>query len=256
MDGRTEQAWAGHPGALIWSGQGGAMGYPAAKKCDPSNTALKQKGWALKPQASNASEVALAAPGGGCLTQRGSGFQGGAGGLLIAECNGTDPAQTFTYNPTTFQLVQVSSKHCVDVHSGGPIVWMYGCTTGPNDQLKFDKTAGTVTANNLCFGVEADDPAGATFQSTLQAWAKPLKGADGVAVLMINPDTKSHDFAVPTAKLPKSPAVTTTAGGGTGGAALKVRDIWARKDLAPLAAGATEVKVTVGPMDSAFLRLY
>eukprot|EP01050_Picozoa_sp_SAG11_P043567 SAG11_NODE_20694_length_440_cov_0.756598_1_plen_82_part_10 len=69
--------------------------------------------------------------GGGCLTQRGSGFQGGAGGLVIAECNGTDPSQTFTYDTTTSQLRQVSSKHCVDVHSGGPIVWMYGCSNGP-----------------------------------------------------------------------------------------------------------------------------
>ena len=68
----VNQAWAGHPGALVWSGQGGALGYPAAKKCDPSNAALKQKGWALKPLA-NASEVALTAPGGGCLTQQGTG---------------------------------------------------------------------------------------------------------------------------------------------------------------------------------------
>jgi hypothetical protein len=128
------QAWNGHPGALVWSGQGGALGFPAARKCNPSNSALKQKGWALKPlvqggESSNSvdndgSSVALAAPGGGCLTQRGHGFPGGAGGLVIAECNGTDPSQTFHYNSTTFQLVQVSSKHCVDVHSGGPIVWM------------------------------------------------------------------------------------------------------------------------------------
>ena len=71
----VNQAWAGHPGALVWSGQGGALGYPAAKKCDPSNSALKQKGWALKPLKANASEVALTAPGGGCLTQSGAGFQ-------------------------------------------------------------------------------------------------------------------------------------------------------------------------------------
>ena len=61
---------------LVWSGLGGALGYPAAKKCDPSNSALKQKGWALKPLA-NASEVAMTAPGGGCLTQQGGGYQGG-----------------------------------------------------------------------------------------------------------------------------------------------------------------------------------
>ena len=112
------------------------MGFPAARKCNPTNPALKQTGWALKPIGApesggssssddpDGSLVALTAPGGGCLTQSGHGFPGGAGGLIVADCNGTDPAQTFHYNSTTFQLVQVSSKHCVDVHSGGPIVWM------------------------------------------------------------------------------------------------------------------------------------
>jgi hypothetical protein len=38
--------------------------------------------------------------------------------------------------------------------------------------------------------------------------------------------------------------------------ALSVRDIWARTDLAPLAAGATTVEMTVAAMDSAFVRLY
>ena len=140
---------------------------------------------------------------------------------------------------------------------------------GPNDQLKFDKTAGTITANKLCFGVEADDPAGKSFQSTLQAWAKPLNATEGVALLMINPDSKPHTFSVPIAKLPTPPGAEqwTIANGEEeeGDAhhaeeksrkAMSVRDIWARKDLAPLAAGATDVTMTVGPMDSAFLRLY
>jgi hypothetical protein len=38
--------------------------------------------------------VALAAPGGGCLEVHGGGYQGGAGGLIVAACNATDPAQT------------------------------------------------------------------------------------------------------------------------------------------------------------------
>ena len=141
-------------------------------------------------------------------------------------------------------------------------MWIDGCTASPNDELKFDKTAQTLSASSLCFGVEADDPAGATFQSTLQAWAKPLNGTRGVALLMINPDTKPHDFAVPIAKLPVPPAGSAetsspwAATSGKQGKTLQVRDIWARKDLSPLAAGASDVKMTVGPMDSAFLRLY
>ena len=89
----VNQAWAGHPGALVWSGQGGTLGYPAARKCNPSNSALKQKGWALAPLDGGA--VALKAPGGGCLKQQGNGYAGGAGGLVISACNATDPAQIF-----------------------------------------------------------------------------------------------------------------------------------------------------------------
>ena len=240
----VNQAWAGHPGALVWSGQGGTLGYPAARKCNPSNTALKQKGWALAPLDGGA--VALKAPGGGCLKQQGNGYAGGAGGLVISACNATDPAQIFNYSKTTFQLQQVSSHHCVDVHSGGPIVWMYGCSSSSqNDQLKFDTGAGTLTAAGLCIGVEADDPAGATFQSSLQAWAKPLN-ASASALLLINPDTQPHDFEVPLANVS---AALAAAGKAT------VRDIWARADLPPLASGAASVKATVPAMDSAFMAL-
>lgn len=168
----VNQAWAGHPGGLVWSGLGGALGFPAARKCNLDNPGLKQAGWSLKPLAST-THVALGAPGGGCLKQQGAGFEGGAGGLIIADCNITDPAQIFDYDATTMQLKQVSTKHCVDVHASGPIVWMYGCTPKANDQLMFNKTTGTVSLNmasGLCFGVEAGDPAGATYASTLQAW--------------------------------------------------------------------------------------
>ena len=68
---------------------------------------------------------------------------------------------------------------------------------------------------------------------------------------MINPDTKPHSFSVPIAKLPTPPGVTRDSQ-----KAMSVRDIWGHKDLAPLAAGATDVVMTVGPMDSAFVRLY
>ena len=153
---------------------------------------------------------------------------------------------TISDSKTTFQLQQVSSHHCVDVHSGGPIVWMYGCSSSSqNDQLKFDTSAGTLTAASLCIGVEADDPAGATFQSSLQAWAKPLN-ASASALLLINPDTQPHDFEVPLANVS---AALAAAGKAT------VRDIWAHADLPPLAGGAASVKATVAAMDSAFMTL-
>jgi len=247
----VNQAWAGHPGTLVWSGLGGARGFPAARKCDAVNPGLKQQGWSLSPLANG--NTAVKAPGGGCLMQQGPGFEGGAGGLILADCNATSPAQIFSYNQTTFQLTQVSSKHCVDVHGGGPIVWMYGCSSKANDLLHFNAAQQTLSVplnGGLCFGVEAADPAGGAYQETLQAWAKPLEGIDGVAVLLINPDTKPHDFEVPISNLPKANGKVNMTG-----SALNVRDIWAHADLAALPKGTAFIKTTVGPMDSAFLRL-
>ena len=36
---------------------------------------------------------------------------------------------------------------------------------------------------------------GQAVESMLQAWAKPLPAADGLALLLINPDAKPHDFS-------------------------------------------------------------
>ena len=235
---------------MVWSQ--GTQGFPAARPCDPANKQLHQQGWSLKTL--SPTTAALAAPGGGCLAQQGGGFPGGAGGLTITACNATDPAQVFSYDASTKQLKQVSSGHCVDVHSGGPIVWMYGCTSSPNDQLQFvDGTVRVAVGTaGLCFGVEQDDPAGATAQSTLQAWAKPLSEQAGVALLLINPTTSSRSIEVPLAALPLTGSGTNL----TKALSVGVRDIWARADAAPLAKGAATVKLTVPAMDSSFVRLH
>jgi len=258
----VNQEWAGHPGRKVWTGVGSALGYPAARACNPTNPALQQAGWSLKSIGqveaieAEASLVALAAPGGGCLKVQGHGYPGGAGGLVIAVCNSTDPAQSFTYDTSTKQL-KTPSGRCVDVHSGGPIVWLYGCTSGPNDVLSFndtDKTLSMKVGAGLCLGVEQDDPAGSTASNSLQAWAKPMKasstGADGVAVLLINPDTQSHEFNVPLSVMP-----LTGAGGNLTAQGVGVRDIWVREDLPALPTGTEDLVVTVGPLDSAFFRL-
>ena len=124
---------------------------------------------------------------------------------------------------------------------------MYGCTNGPNDLLSF--VDGSVqVGNSLCFGEESDDPAGATFASTIQAWAKPM--SDGVALLLINPDTTPHTCRVPLYKLPLS-------GGGVNltSASLQVRDVWAHAPLDPVAKGTASIDMTVDGLDSAFMRL-
>merc|ERR1712216_704473 len=113
---------------------------------------------------------------------------------------------------------------------------------------------GTLTApigaDGLCVGVEDKDPAGGTVSSTLQAWAKPLEGKDGVAVLLINPGSKQHDFVVPLSALP-----LTGNGHNLTAAAVHVRDIWSRAAKPSLPASASSLSVTVGDMDSVFLRL-
>ena len=261
----VNQAWAGHPGGLVWSALGGAFGFPAARTCDPGNAGLKQKGWSftsLVPAAGAGAgagagavgSVLAKAPGGGCLRAQGGGARGGAGGLVVVTCNATDAAQQFDYTATTGELKQASGGHCVDVHSGGPVVWLYGCsTTSPNDKLILINGTLSVTqgTRQLCIGVEQSDPAGATVESSLQAWAKPLGGKDGVAVLMINPDDTSHVFDVPLKVLPGPVLAALASGGG----AISVRDIWRRADASPLPAGATSITVTVAGHDSAFLRL-
>lgn len=232
----VNQAWSGHPGGLVWEENGGAEGYPAARPCNLTNKALQQQGWSME-QLSTPGVVALNAPGGGCLTLQGPGYPGGFGGLVIAACNASDLSQQFKQDSGRF--VSAASGRCVDIHSGGPIVWMFGCSSLPNDELSVRVANGTLEGAGRCIGVESRDPAGNT-QTTRQAWAKPVNGS--VAVLMINPDSVPHQFAVPLSVLPFAKMNDIVA----------VRDIWAHEQRAPLPVGTAYLNATVGPMDSAF----
>ena len=101
--------------------------------------------------------------------------------------------------------------------------------------------------------VQQADPAGQSYQSTLQAWAKPLKGADGVAVLLINPTASAMKFDVPLNVLPLAGS-----GANLTAAAVKSRDIWQHAAGPSIACPgpACAVQTTVPAMDSVFLRLY
>merc|ERR1711924_176167 len=112
-----------------------------------------------------------------------------------------------------------------------------------------DTVSVAIGSAGVCIGLEAADPAGATYASTLQGWAKPVGrgGAAGVALLIINPDTRVHEVTVPLANLPLA--------GGQGGTNLTsvevhVRDIWARANAGTIDKGAAGVTKTVGPLDS------
>jgi len=93
---------------------------------------------------------------------QGGGFPGGSGGLVIVKCNSTDKSQIFEYDDSAEDFELKQNGHCVDVHSGGPIVWMYGCSSLPNDQLHLNATTKTlsIASGKTCIGVEEEDPAG------------------------------------------------------------------------------------------------
>lgn len=247
----VNQAWAGHPGRMVWSALAGAMGFPAARPCDPHNPSLRQTGWSMKTL--DADSVQVLAPGGGCLKVQGGGAPGGAGGLVIANCNSTDTSQLFSWDKDNLQLK--NNGHCVDMHAGGPIAWMYGCsTTSPNDKLFFN-TSGTLSVkfngNYMCFGVEGVDPAGSTFASSLQAWAKPLQDDQGLALLLINPDSQAADFAVPLSVLPLTGNHQNLTNKD-----FNVRNIWLKQDQGSVKKGTSSFNIKVNSLDSAFVRLY
>ena len=146
------------------------------------------------------------------------------------------------------------------MHSGGPIVWLYGCsTTSANDALYFNASTKSVYVEaggrQICFGLEDDDPAGGRYQYEVQAWAKPLSGTRGVALSVINPHAGMTDVTVPLYALPLTGAginLTTVSG------AIGVRDIWARQDLPdlpPPQGVKRAVSLRVVGMNSAFVRL-
>ena len=252
----VNQAWAGHPGGLVWSTLGGATGFPTARRCDPTDASLKQTGWGVARQAGGT--VMLIAPpmpdqAESCLEARGGGARGGAGYLLFVPCNHTVAGQNFDYNVTSGEMR--FDGHCVDVHGGGPLVWMYPCSeTSPHDVLLANHSDGTLRFGDgeLCLGDEERDPAGEASAVTLQAWSKPLPADEGLALLLINPDSKPHAFDVPLASLP-----LTGAGLNLTTVPFRTRDIWNHKDVVtPLRAGAkATLYVTVGGLDSVFLRL-
>ncbi len=84
----------------------------------------------------------------------------------------------------------------------------------------------------------------------LQAWAKPLPGVQGLALLLLNPDAKAHEMSVPLNMLP-----LTGAGLNLTSTPFSVRDIWARQDLGVRGGGTGNFTMTVAGYDSAFVRL-
>ena len=259
------------------------LGYPAARDCDLNNASLHQRGWSTQPVPSAAPNAVLikspagavvGASGSGCLTMESRGWSGGVGTnvrLAITACNASSNAQLFAHNNATGVITAPfvapatgSTTLCVAIEGSGPIVYAsynscadrlhnaFTLHVGGNRTMEGD--AGNETR---CLGVEEIDPA-QTYQDHFwrgtdenQCWAKPL--SDGVAVLLINPNPVPSEFAVPLANL-SFPSATAAHALGMG-VATTVRDVWARKALPSLAADERTLRMTVGPLDSAFIKL-
>lgn len=112
---------------------------------------------------------------------------------------------------------------------------------GGGTALHFDRLDERRDASERCLpGLLADSGR----REALELWAKPQPHG-AVAVLLVN----SHQTNT-YADIEIDPVELGLKGGGK----LSVRDIWQRKDSAPLSAGA-KLKLTVAPRDSQFVLL-
>jgi hypothetical protein len=202
------------------------------------------------------------------------GWSGGVGTnvqLAITPCNESLNEQLFTHNNVTgiimapFSAPVTGSTVCVAIKDSGPIVQASSNSCGDRVHNAFTLHARNQTMESQvenqtkCLGVERVDPV-MTYQDRFwtgtdqaQYWAKPI-GGGRVAVLLINPNPIAHDFVVPLANL-SFPTSSDTNGFGASESATLVRDIWARRDLSKLPPGKRTLTISVGPLDSAFLRL-
>ena len=259
-------------------------GYPAARDCDLTNKSLHQQGWSTQSVlAADPTAVLIKSPAGavrgtsrsGCLTMQARGWSGGVGTnvqLAITPCNASLKEQLFAHNNATGIITAPFAPvttACVAIKDDGPIVQASLNSCGDHLHNAFtlhssgNRTLeGDAGNHTKCLGVEQIDPV-MTYQDHFwtgtdqnQYWAKPL-GAGSVAVLLVNPNSIAHEFALPLANLsfPTSSGARSGTGTGVGTSAMSVRDIWARKDISSLPAGSTTLTIGVGPLDSACLKL-
>ena len=167
------------------------------------------------------------APGGGCLAIHGAGYPGGAGGLLLAECNSSDASQAFTYDAAAKQLAQSPRSNGVDVHNNGPLVWMYGCSTGANDMLSLDDGAAKFEQKGSA-SASRHGPGGRHVRRARRRGQAARELGGGA---FVNPDAKPRTIRVLLSALPLTGGGATLTSGGP----LQVRDVWAKADRAPLA---------------------
>eukprot|EP00041_Stephanoeca_diplocostata_P015730 m.301214 g.301214 ORF g.301214 m.301214 type:complete len:548 (+) comp20137_c0_seq3:73-1716(+) len=217
----VSQTWAGHPGTLAkeWTPpqpnpNASQPLYPWGVACGSSD----EKGWAYDA----ATKHITALNGKVCLD--GDGDDDANNIVHLSDCS-SSPSQQFEYDASTKAITQVSSKKCLDVYDfTGPIVQLYACNKGTNQQ--FDFSDGYLKdASGQCLAARPGVPGNPGAQA-LQMWYKPL-GDSAMAVLVVNNDINAHKVTIQLSDL----NVTGT---------VAVRDIWAHADL-PKATGSIDL---------------
>lgn len=224
------QVWDGHPGRLAksWNPSAGNSSalYIWADACEGDDSA--QQGWAY-----DSSSQHLTLSDGSCVAPADGGKY-----LMPVACDGTDASQQWSFSASSESgtIKHVATGKCLDVYDfKGPVVQLYQCNGGSNQQFNLNKTR-LVAGSGQCLGAKHGEPAGT---SGFQLWVKPV-GNGEVAALVIN------------ANLLQSAAVDLyfTDMGITG--PMSVRDVWDHKDLGT---HTTSLRTdTISPHDSRMYR--
>jgi hypothetical protein len=154
-------------------------------------------------------------------------------------CDSTLPSQSFTFNVSSGQVVSLSTGQCLSlvVHwlwDWQSIPSLVGCSSSDASQVfALSAADGTLknVAANLCLG--SSDRSG----PASQIWSKPVAGG-GLAVMATNGALYNQTITVLLSDL-----------GLTG--PQKVRDLWAKTDLAGIVT--QSLALSVAPHDSAML---
>ena len=229
----VNQAWAGDPGHLVssWSPvpANDTTPYAWAVKCDATDAT--QSGFTYDP-----TTQAIKSAKGDCLDSD-SATQGT---LEFKTCGTSVASQQFTLAGTSIQ----QDGKCMDVFDfKGPVVQMYGCNSGSNQQLTWNpdgKSRQLKSASGQCLAERPGAPSEGPSRPDLQLWAKLLPGGTAAA-LVINGDTTNHASTIK----PKDLGLSAT---GT----FVVRDIFNRKDIATVGSEGYATD-TIEPHDSRFV---
>lgn len=247
------QAWAGHPGRLVktWNPGNSTQGqFAVAQPCNGGDE--QKQHWAFD---ATSGRVTVGADKANCLDAT------TASELTIKKCDGSD-AQKFAYDTTkktlmtapATELLEVntaavleryplkSGVKCVDVYNNaGPVVQVFPCNGGKNQQFDFNTADGTLSdAENHCIAVSSVSPSAA---GGFQLWSKKQPG-NALAVLVFNNQDDGDAVAV---DLDLGELVGSTT------AKYTLRDVWARKDIGTVTGS---FKTTpIGVHDSVLLML-